>query len=137
VKLESTATHWVGCVRVAQVVSIERQAWVRRNARNAHQVRRRKLAAQNVNQFHLDRTVGTEKYASASMDSFALVLIRISQRAKLDATRRCQDLFLAFHVHPEHLQVLLVVWNVSTAPMVIFKINQRNRFATKSKMVKS
>ena len=49
------------------------------------------------------------------------------------------DPFLAFHVHPEHLLsiVLSVVWNVSTAPMVGFSVNQRNLFARKLMPAKS
>ena len=40
---------------------------------------------------HLDPTVGTEKYASVTMDSFALVVIRIRQRVRLDDIRLHQD----------------------------------------------
>ena len=34
-----------------------------------------KLAALSVNKFHLDPTGGMEKFASATLDSFVLVLI--------------------------------------------------------------
>ena len=41
--------------------------------------------------FPLDFTLFEESSQSASVDSRVLVLIRISQRARLGATRLCQD----------------------------------------------
>ena len=110
VKLESMATHWASCARVAPVASIEQQAWMRRSARDVQvdgEMRTTDLPV--ATKFHQDFSLSTEHSQLVNEALLAQESTVYRSHALRERTLIALDLCHAFHALLANLPVPLEV----------------------------
>ena len=110
VKLESMATHWASCARVAPVASIEQQAWMRRSARDVQvdgEMRTTDLPV--ATKFHQDFSLSTEHSPLVNEASLAQESIVHRSNAPRERTLIALDLCHVFRALLGSLPVPLEV----------------------------